>query len=194
MNKLRIFKETILPETLNPSSLYFITDTVNTDYVELYLTDKNGLNARRIPSRTDISNMISSAVNAIEPTAPNGSSSLIVVNDITERDSTNIENDSFVFVIDATGDDTVTSGSATYLYRTSGEWIKISEHESMDLVLSWEKITGKPSSSASAIDMAVSQTHTHQNKSIIDKISQNEFGDLTYDGNLLPNKLDTENW
>ena len=37
-----------------------------------------------------------------------------------------------IFVIDATADDTVTTGSAMYAYQ-GGKWIKIAEHESLDL-------------------------------------------------------------
>lgn len=48
------------------------------------------------------------------------------------------------FVTDASGDPTVTSGAAEYIWNGT-VWVKIAEVESMDVVLSWENITGKPS-------------------------------------------------
>ena len=50
-----------------------------------------------------------------------------------------------VYVTDATGDSTVSSGGAYYLYNGSS-WIKTAESESLDLVLSWANIQGKPTS------------------------------------------------
>lgn len=50
-----------------------------------------------------------------------------------------------VFVTDATGDTTVASGGAFYLYNGTA-WIKTAESESMDLVLQWANIQGKPDS------------------------------------------------
>lgn len=48
-----------------------------------------------------------------------------------------------VYVTDATGDSTVTSGGAYYLYDGK-DWIKTGESESMDMVLKWANIQGKP--------------------------------------------------
>ena len=48
-----------------------------------------------------------------------------------------------VTVLDATADSTVSSGGATYVYDGQN-WIKVSETESMDLVLQWANILNKP--------------------------------------------------
>lgn len=50
-----------------------------------------------------------------------------------------------VYVVDATADSTVTSGGAFYMY-TGEAWIKTAEAESMDVVLQWANIIGKPES------------------------------------------------
>lgn len=50
-----------------------------------------------------------------------------------------------VYVTDATGDTTVNSGGAYYLYNGTG-WIKTAEAESLDLVLQWANIQGAPTS------------------------------------------------
>ena len=66
----------------------------------------------------------------------------------------------------------------------------------MDLVFSWDKLTGKPASSASAIDQAVSNSHTHDNKNYLDKIGQNGEGHLTYNGETVTGATQwiTTNW
>lgn len=49
-----------------------------------------------------------------------------------------------VYVTDATADPTVSSGGAYYLYDGTN-WIKTGESESLDLVLQWANIQGRPS-------------------------------------------------
>lgn len=64
------------------------------------------------------------------------------VQTIAERDT--FENKEGIFhVINATGDPTVKSGWAQYIYQTD-KWIKIAENESLDVILTWASITGKP--------------------------------------------------
>ena len=66
---------------------------------------------------------------------------IVYVADIPARDLlTDPQKSGLVIVMDATGDPTVTSGSAAYTWQTTeegseegGEWIKILEFESMDL-------------------------------------------------------------
>lgn len=65
-----------------------------------------------------------------------------VVSNIAERDL--LENkDSIVHVIDASADTTVDSGWAQYIYQ-DGVWVKIAEKESLDVILNWADIEGKP--------------------------------------------------
>ena len=58
-----------------------------------------------------------------------------------------------VYVTDATADSTVSSGGAWYLYNGTS-WIKTAESESMDMVLQWANVQGKPSTFPPA-------AHTH---------------------------------
>ena len=55
--------------------------------------------------------------------------------------------------MDATGDSTVASGGASYIYDGSN-WIKISEFESMDVLVDWIDIQNKPN----IVDIQVSAT------------------------------------
>ena len=54
---------------------------------------------------------------------------------------------------------------------TNSGWQKIAEGESLDVVVSWDSITGKPNSTPAAIDQAVADDHTHSNKAVIDKFT-----------------------
>jgi hypothetical protein len=60
-------------------------------------------------------------------------------------------------------------------------WTKVAEAESMDVVLQWGNIQGKPSSAVADIDDAVSKKHEHANKTVLDAISANSTsGNLVY--------------
>jgi hypothetical protein len=88
-----------------------------------------------------------------------------------------------VYVIEATGDTTVTAGGATYLYNPgTTSWVKASESESMDLVLSWANLTGKPASAVADIDDTVVKRHTHANATELAKIGEDAGGSMTYNG------------
>jgi len=185
---LQIFRETSLPLTLVPYAIYMIAPSgvENTDYVEMYVTDSLG-EAKRNVNRDDISTMISTAISS--------ANSLTIVADITERNLLASTRSEFVYVIDATGDSTVTSGGATYLYNTgTSSWIKTSEAESIDVVTSWNSLSGKPASTPTQIDDAVSMAHTHANKTQLDQIDQDANGLLTYNGVLPLSGWMTTNW
>jgi hypothetical protein len=177
MPDFNVFRETALPAAGSrlPYSLYYVA--VNSTYFELYATGSTASNIRRIINQSDVENLITTALGTA-----NG---VTIVADIPARNAlaptTNIQ----VFVVDATGDVTVASGGATYLYNLSTTtWIKISEAESLDVILAWANIQDKPTSSVADIDNAVSLRHSHTNKTQLDKIGQNGNGNFIYDGNL----------
>lgn len=99
----------------------------------------------------------------------------------------------FALVVDATGDPTVTSGSAMYVRDViNNQWRKFWEAESVDAIMNgiassvdWNNIQNKPSSSTVDIDAAVTAKHTHDNGTIVDNLSEDESGNLTYNGTVL---------
>src|SRR5690625_4563828 len=93
-----------------------------------------------------------------------------VVANIAARDALNQFEGMRAHVVDASADSTVDSGWAEYL-SDGTNWTKTAEKESIDVVQEWGNIVGRPSSSPSAIDGAVSNAHTHSNKSALDKIT-----------------------
>ena len=87
---------------------------------------------------------------------PTDTGSVEKVADITARDAiVNLYDNKLVFVIDASGDTTVTSGWAMYIYNsTTLTWTKIVDGESLDIQLTWDNIENIPTAFPP-------ETHTH---------------------------------
>jgi hypothetical protein len=180
---LRFNQVTTLPGTLTPSTFYFVA---NGTYAESYLTDAAGV-AKSIGNSVMINSLIDTRLADFNATE--------VVTDIAARNAlaSGAQRNFTVLVTDATGDDTVASGSAMYVWvETSGTWVKIAEYESMDLVLEWANIQGKPTSTPTQIDEAVSASHTHANKALLDGLSSDSDG-LMVNGNYVQSWT-TANW
>ena len=91
----------------------------------------------------------------------------------------------FILVRDASGDSTVNKGSATYVFDASNQkFVKVSEHESMDLEFEWNTIKGRPESSPETIDEAVKNSK-HENIAVLDALSEDEEGQLLYKGKVV---------
>jgi hypothetical protein len=88
----------------------------------------------------------------------------------------------------------VVAGGATYLYNPgTTTWIKSSEAESLDIVLNWATLQGKPTSSVAAIDAAVAASHTHANKAVLDLVTDSG-GKLLYNGALPVGRWESAAW
>jgi hypothetical protein len=173
---LNFYKETALPGVLVANAIYAIPVSGNPSLVELFITNAAGTAARHVLNEADVAAMIAASAA--------GGGQLTIVNDIAARDALlPLTAAKWVYVIDATGDATVTAGGATYLYNpNTTSWVKASESESMDLVMSWVNLTGKPTSSVADIDDAVTKRHTHANALQLEKIGEDVGGSMTYDG------------
>ena len=187
--QIKFFRETSLPNTFVPYSIYFITDDNSAEHTNIYVSSADGTSARRVMTPTDVNTAIIGALGNINE--------ITVVNDIGERNTirTTKPNTSYVYVIDATIDSTVTAGGATYLRDVStSSWIKVSEAESMDVVLNWANIQDKPISEVADIDEAVAQRHTHANKDVLDKLSEDANGEMLYNNIPVSTRWDSVNW
>jgi hypothetical protein len=183
--EFKVFKETAVPSTWEADAVYFIQASGST-YMEIYTTSSTAV-PKRLINESDITALIASGITA--------SQELKIVSDIAARNALNPTTTIAAYVIDATADTTVASGGAYYLYNpTTSTWIKTSEAESLDIVLSWESIEGKPSSSPAQIDAAVANSHTHANKTQLDKVGEDANGNLIYDGHLPYTGWQTTNW
>lgn len=186
MSTFKIFRETALPGTLQNDSLYVVAPSGTPNYFELYAVNSSGL-VRRIPTDADITAKINTALGS--------ATSLKVVADIAARNALAPTANVQVLVKNATADVTVASGAATYVYEfATTTWTKISEAESLDVVLNWSSVVGKPTSSASAIDGAVVNSHTHTNKTQLDQVGQNANGEMTYNGNQVKTEWGSLGW
>ena len=187
MATYKIFKETALPGSLQPHAIYLIAPAARPDYVEMYVTGAVATTVKRIIDAAHVQDMIDASLAGV--------GGVEVVDNIAARNALTPATNIQVLVLDATGDATVTSGAATYIYRLSTtSWHKISEAESQDVVLSWANITGRPSSSPAAIDAAVGNAHTHTNKTQLDKVGEDGGGNMTYNGQLPKTGWDSEAW
>jgi hypothetical protein len=179
MASYKIYKETALPGVLQANSIYLVAPAGSPQFVEMYVTGTTASTVKRIVTNTDVQNMINSTIA--------GANELLIVNNIGARDALNnptpMPTAKFVYVVDATADTTVASGGATYLWNNNtATWVKTSEGESMDAILQWDKIQGRPTSTVAAIDDAVAKVHVHSNKTQLDKVGEDGQGNFTYNG------------
>jgi hypothetical protein len=177
MAEYKIWKETALPGTLEAHSIYLIAPAAKPDYVEVYVTGAAGTTVKRVIGQDDVQALIDASISDL--------GAIEVVADIAARDALSPTANIQVLVLDASADATVASGAATYIYNAgTSAWIKIAEHESMDVALNWSDIVGRPSSTVEEIDDAVTKRHTHANKTELDKVGEDVNGKLTYNGAL----------
>lgn len=165
-----------LPGTFTASTLYMVK-SAEAGIFDLYMSTNDGAAVRHIISKSEINTMITTALA--------GFNTVAVVADIAARDALSPTVNSQVLVLDATADTTVASGAATYVYDTvTTTWYKISETESMDVVLQWANIQNKPTSAVADIDDAVTKRHSHANKTVLDNITDSS-GFLAYSGTVV---------
>lgn len=187
MATIKFFKVTTLPAVLEGHSIYYVAPAAKPNHVEMYVTSADASVVRRIVNIDDIQSMINSSIQA--------SNAFEIVDNIAARDALPLTGNKFVLVLDATGDNSVASGAATYAWRSAtSSWAKISEAESLDVTLTWAAIQGKPTSAVADIDAAVAQRHTHANMTELNKIGEDANGDLQYAGNHPRARLEQADW
>jgi hypothetical protein len=183
---LQQFKVSALPGTLVANAVYYVSVAGNPSLVEVFVVDNAGVAAKHIINSTDVSAMIAAALGA--------SNQLSIVADIAARDALAPSVATWAYVINATGDTSVASGGATYLFNPANTtWIKSSEAESLDVVLNWASLQNKPTSSVADIDDAVTKRHTHANKATLDLITESG-GNMLYNGALPVARWETAAW
>jgi len=188
MAVVKIHKTTALPGTLDGHAIYLVAPASKPDYVEMYVTSSDGSAVRRIINSDDIQAMIDASLAGV-------SGGLQIVADIAARNALTPTNGKYVLVLDASADPTVDSGAASYVWRSAtSEWIKLTEYESLDLQLTWANLSGKPTSSPSAIDSAVANSHTHANMTQLTKVGEDGNGNFTYNGQPPRARLETAGW
>lgn len=186
------FKLSALPAApYQPNAVYMIPD--GADGVTFYVADNTGATVKHTPTLADIDAAIVQALK--------NQDIVKIVADITARDALAADFKTYgevrqVLVKDATGDPTVATGAATYVFDPSGagSWYKIAEHALMDLATSWNAIVGRPTSSAGDIDDAVAKRHSHTNLADLNKLSTGVNNELYVNGKQVEAALTTAQW
>lgn len=163
MADLKFYKVSATPGTWEPDAFYFVPSTGPSSgaFAESYITDSSG-NPRLIGNTAMISELVTAASNV----------ELLLVADIVARDALTLTQNSLILVTDASADATVANGAAMYFWDNVGtSFIKVTEFESLDIVVDWSDVQNKPVSSVAAIDQAVTDSHTHANKAILDALT-----------------------
>ena len=171
---LTISRVNALPETLAAETIYLVKTG---NELTLTVTGNTGAVVATTVSKADVNTAISTAIGGLGM-----SNSVEFAADIDARDAMTLTNSAFVYVADATGDETVSAGAAMYLYDSTNEsWHKVTEYESLDLELSWDNIDGKPNAPVAEIDDAVAASHIHENMDVLLQLSDVD-GKLQYNG------------
>jgi hypothetical protein len=187
MALLDIKKLTADPGKYAPNTLYFIAPTGATGELQIVLSSNDGSAARHTITKAETQDLITSAIKA--------ANAILYAADITARNALSLSANAMVYVADATGDSTVKSGAALYFYDSSKQtYTKVAEYESMDLVITWDIIQGKPTSAVADIDAAVAKAHTHANEAQLDKIGEDSDGNLTYNGKTVGATTSSNEW
>lgn len=182
MSNLQIFKELTLPETLQANSMYLVAP-VGSDLLSIYVTGTDATVIRRTLNNSDVAALIAQA--GAEGSGITSSNRVEVVTTIAERDALVAEaTANFVaLVTDATADETVVSGAATYVYiANTQQFVKVAEYESMDFKVNWADIVGKPEIEQAQLNNLVRDSHTHTNLEVLEKLSEGVDGKLNYNG------------
>lgn len=184
--KVNFYAVTALPQTLEADSFYYVA---NGSIAESYLTDSAG-NAKSVGNTVMVNNLITAALADWEK------GGMPIVADIPARDILFADStaNTLALVIDASADTTVDAGSALYAYDFGTETVyKVAEYESMDVVLQWEAIQGRPNSSVAQIDDAVGKAHQHSNMDTLNKFSESA-GVLLFDGEGIVTQWAAKDW
>lgn len=192
MALLKISKVNALPGVLTPSTLYLVSDAVRTNDVKIYVSDSTGTASKHVPTFAELESMVDAKVAAGVTAGVNAATALRVVADITARDALAPTVTTLALVLDATDDTTVASGAATYVFDGT-VWTKISEHESLDVVVTWASISGKPTSAVADIDDAVTKRHAHANSAVLALLTD-VSGALQYNGAPVAPQMVAEEW
>lgn len=88
------------------------------------------------------------------------------------------EINTFAYVKDNAGGLGDPDGPASYIYEVATDsWTPVSSGSSE---VRWNSIVGRPTATPSQIDQAVSMAHSHANMAVLDKLSSNPEGLLTF--------------
>lgn len=188
MSTLNILRVTELPAELLPHALYVIKST-EFGLAEMVFTDREA-NPLKIIDSTVVATMISGSLGR--------ASTIDIVDTIQDRDALEFQNNSMVYVINAAPEGQLPY-SALYAYKHQTEQYFLlfktdGNGDVIDNVL-WSQLQGAPESTPEQIDAAVNNSHSHENISVLENISEGDDGQLLYKGEpILTIKVIGDGW
>ncbi len=186
MSAFRIERILVLPEEYTASTMY-IMKSEEEGKVDLFFTGTDVTDVRKVIGTSDVNEIVLASLanfNTLEIAAT-----------IDARDDLVLSRNCLVLVLDATGDVTVDTGAALYAYdKNTTLFYKVSQFEPSGATVDWTEVGNRPESAPSAIDTAVGLAHGHSNKEIIDGLSEDEDGNLLYNGQGISAVLAVSEW
>lgn len=189
----------------DPSSGKTMADHVSDTDVHLSSAERSALTATNKANgyvKLDAQGFVPSSL--VNPSTIAINTEFATITDLLAASVDDVFPGEIVMVTDATADPSVTAGWAIYRRPVAStklselsDWQKIAESESLDLVLSWDNIQNKPTSTVAAIDQAVKDDHTHANKAVLDGVTDTGTTDapvLAYKGKALAYSADSTNF
>lgn len=157
---LKIFRSTSLP--LSPAERHkncmYLVKPEGSTVIDLYVVDANG-NAFSNFNEPRFAGLFEKYARSLQ--------TFNIAANIAERDALELAQNTLIFVLDATQDPSVPSGSALYFFmKESGVYVKVFQSVGVD----WDYIHGKPTSTAEQIDQAVISSHNHENMTVLNAI------------------------
>jgi len=182
-------KVTALPDagTRTPNTMYMVQAA--NGLMEVHMTGLSAADVRHTPVESEIKGWIASELS--------GFNNVLLAATLSARDAMipTFTQNVLVMVADATDDTTVTAGAAMYMFDfNTSSFTKIYEAESLDVVLTWENIQGRPTSDVASIDDAVSKRHSHANATVLDGLSADVDGNLMYNNSYVSARLTEASW
>jgi hypothetical protein len=124
-------------------------------------------------------------------------SDIRIAADMAARDALTFPVNKLVMVLDATGDTSVTTGAAMYLWKVADStYTKVYEAEGIDAVTDWADfdVVTMPTSTIADIDNFVTViSHDHANAGILDGVAESANGNLVANSVELTEGVQLEN-
>lgn len=159
-----ISRVTTLPSPLVPNTMYIIRETPNLAKLA-FVGDTPSVLATTY-SRVDAQNDITEAIAEAKSVYVFGTYSAMLV--------VRPEVAAIAYVKNASGDPTATTPSAAYAWDPlDTTWHLLpGAAGGAPVDVQWDRIIGRPTATPVQIDLAVTQSHTHANKVVLDQLSE----------------------
>jgi hypothetical protein len=180
---VRFFKVENLPNQFEPDSFYYI-EMENGLHADSIITNSQG-SARSIGVSL-IDSRVMSALTTLSVAQAHVVPNIAAMGEYLLMADTN----KLVLVMDASADPEVGAAvAALYVYEHNGDEPGhgqvhlVPGFSGVNVTLAWSNIAGRPTSTPTQIDAAVSASHNHANAAVLNALGENVSGNLTYKGN-----------